>query len=102
MLAGLEQVQLCRNLPLWGIFMLTPKSEATDDWSYVTKKVADVGVDVGRPSIADVDLDGFADIFVPLYNAKKVAHYTFTSAQSEIQIWSFRALTWVKGVGYPW
>jgi len=68
------------------IFMLTPKSEAADDWSYVTKKVADVGVDVGRPSIADVDLDGFADIFVPLYNAKKVAHYTFTSAQSEIQI----------------
>ena len=74
--------------------MLTPRSESTDDWSYSTAKVADLGSDIGRPSIADVDQDGLADIFVPLYNAKKVAHYTFTEPvvgpQVELQIWSFK------------
>ena len=78
--------------PCWGIFLLQPSSESADDWRYVTSKVADLGADVGRPSIADVDADGLADIFVPLYNARKVAHYQFTevgeSDVREIQVWS--------------
>ena len=56
----------------------------------MTSKVADLGGDVGRPSIADVDADGLADIFVPLYDARKVAHYHFTEVEDseslEIQV----------------
>lgn len=72
------------------IFLLQPSSESADDWHYVTSKVADLGGDVGRPSIADVDADGLADIFVPLYDARKVAHYHFTEVEDseslEIQV----------------
>lgn len=73
-----------------GIFLLQPSSESADDWHYVTSKVADLAGDVGRPSIADVDVDGLADIFVPLYDARKVAHYHFTEVEDseslEIQV----------------
>lgn len=72
------------------IFLLQPSSESADDWHYVTSKVADLAGDVGRPSIADVDVDGLADIFVPLYDARKVAHYHFTEVEDseslEIQV----------------
>lgn len=62
-----------------GIFLLTPISQSSDNWTYHKEEVADLGADIGRPSIGDVDNDGFADIFVPLYNAKEVAHYTFAA-----------------------
>lgn len=61
------------------IFLLTPISQSSDNWTYHKEEVADLGADIGRPSIGDVDNDGFADIFVPLYNAKEVAHYTFAA-----------------------
>lgn len=57
--------------------MLTPSSESVDDWGYLTVKVADLGADIGRPSIGDTDLDGWADIFVPLYDAKKAVSVRF-------------------------
>eukprot|EP00438_Fugacium_kawagutii_P008157 Skav203332 [mRNA] locus=scaffold284:378378:381578:- [translate_table: standard] len=71
--APAELPRRCRCLSAQGIFMLTPSSQSAVDWSYDTVKLADLGADIGRPSIGDTDLDGLADIFVPLYDAKKAA-----------------------------
>jgi len=59
------------------IFLLVPRSEDPEDWRYQREEIQDFGADVGRPSIGDVDNDGFADVFVPVYNAKVIAHYAF-------------------------
>ncbi|CAJ1398365.1 unnamed protein product [Effrenium voratum] len=62
------------------IFLLTPMSDSTEDWRYSKNKVSYLGGDIGRPSISDVDHDGFADIFVPVYDAKQIVHYKFRKA----------------------
>ena len=63
------------------IFLLTPASRDPADWTYAKEEVQAFGADIGRPSIGDVDNNGFADIFVPLYDARKVAHYEFRSSK---------------------
>ena len=68
------------------IFLLTPMSDSTEDWRYSKSKVSDLGGDIGRPSISDVDHDGFADIFVPVYDAKQIVHYKFRKAGAEILV----------------
>jgi len=68
------------------IFLLTPKSEDVNDWSYETEKIADLGADVGRPSIGDVDGDGFADVFVPAFDIKQILHYQFSKPSTEILV----------------
>jgi len=59
------------------IFVLVPESQRRGDWSYTTQKLADVHADVGRPVIADIDGDGFADVFVPAYDAGVLEHFAF-------------------------
>jgi len=68
------------------IFLLTPKSEDVNDWSYETEKIADLGADVGRPSISDVNGDGFADVFVPAFDIKQILHYQFSKPSTEILV----------------
>merc|ERR1711957_279831 len=65
------------------IFVLVPSSEDQGDWSYTTKKLGDIGADVGRPSIADTDGDGFADVYVPAYDNNVVMHFKFGPAAPE-------------------
>lgn len=64
------------------IFLLTPVSKDQSDWTYSLEEVQDFGADIGRPSIGDVDGNGFADIFVPVYDSKRVVHYEFRRARS--------------------
>ncbi|CAE7036232.1 RH40 [Symbiodinium natans] len=68
------------------IFLLTPKSKDPANWTYMLEQVQDFGADIGRPSIGDVDGNGFADIFVPLYDAKKIVHYEFRPRGRAIEI----------------
>ncbi|CAE8702954.1 unnamed protein product, partial [Polarella glacialis] len=68
------------------IFLLVPESEDSDIWSYKTQKIADLNADIGRPSIGDVDGNGFADVFVPAFDAKVVKHYEFAKASSTMQV----------------
>ena len=62
------------------IFLLTPKTQDPEDWTYATEQLDSFDADVGRPAIGDVDGNGFADVFVPVYDAKRVAHYEFRAA----------------------
>ncbi|CAE7277402.1 TYW1 [Symbiodinium pilosum] len=64
------------------IFLMRPASQDPADWNYRLEQIHDFGGDIGRPSIGDVDNNGFADIFVPLYDLKQVAHYEFRKSQS--------------------
>jgi len=45
------------------------------DWTYTKKMIEFIGVDVGRPAIADTDGDGYNEIFVPAYDAGQVLQY---------------------------
>jgi len=64
------------------IFMLVAQSERQDDWAYTKQELAFLGADIGRPSIGDVDGNGFADIFVPAYDSSVLVHYEITPASA--------------------
>jgi hypothetical protein len=61
------------------IFLLVPKSEDRNDWSYVEQKLATIGADVGRASFA-WDKDDFLIMYVPAYDNDQVVEYKFQSA----------------------
>ncbi|KAK7488887.1 hypothetical protein BaRGS_00019844 [Batillaria attramentaria] len=57
-------------------FILNPRSEAKDDWTYTVTPFLDAGSGtVGGIDYADVDRDDHKEIFVPAYNENKVYIY---------------------------
>lgn len=57
-------------------YILTPNSQAPDDWSYSqTTVVKPGGETVGQCACADVDGDGNVELFVPSYSTSIVYVY---------------------------
>ena len=52
-------------------------SEDSSDWNYTQEWVVNSTGTIGSPAVGDVDGDGLADIFVPMYSANRVEVYTF-------------------------
>ncbi|KAL3842781.1 hypothetical protein ACJMK2_020767 [Sinanodonta woodiana] len=60
-------------------YYLTPRSQSTTDWSYLRTKFYDEGDGiVGAIAHADVNGDGFEELFVPAYTKNMVLVYTFS------------------------
>lgn len=65
-------------------YMFTPNSEDPTDWSYISNTFCDAGDGtVGELAAADVDGDGYVDVFVPSYNQNEVLVYSFKPTTSE-------------------
>jgi len=60
-------------------YYMKPNSESVNDWTYDRIKIIDEGPGniLGTPCAADVNGDGYAEIFVPAYNKGKVNAFTF-------------------------
>mmetsp|Transcript_86346 Transcript_86346/g.152874 ORF Transcript_86346/g.152874 Transcript_86346/m.152874 type:complete len:433 (+) Transcript_86346:60-1358(+) len=63
------------------LFMLVPTSASNRSWSYVKQELTFLGADIGRPSLTDVDKDGFTDLYVPAYDNDVIVHYKFMAAK---------------------
>jgi len=59
------------------VFALVPKDESRGSWEYDKVTLAFLGADIGRPSIGDVDGDGYVELFVPAYDADRVCVFRF-------------------------
>ncbi|KAJ3058041.1 hypothetical protein HK102_010722, partial [Quaeritorhiza haematococci] len=64
-------------------YILNPKTEDVGDWEYEVNEFHDCGGNsvVGGIAVDDVDGDGFAEVFVPCYDADNVAVFTFAPQQ---------------------
>lgn len=59
-------------------YMFEPNSQNPDDWSYRKVTFCDAGTGtVGELSAADVDADGYVEVFVPSYSKNEVLVYSF-------------------------
>ena len=59
-------------------YMFEAASENANDWSYTKTSIHDVGVGtVGEVAAADVNNDGYLEVFVPAYNKNEVVVYSF-------------------------
>eukprot|EP01137_Pigoraptor_chileana_P036707 Opistho-2@32739 len=58
-------------------YLLTPKSTDASSWDYDLAVVIDVAGTVGQVAIADVDGDGFNELFVPNYDKSEIHAFTF-------------------------
>ena len=59
-------------------YMFEAVSEDSNNWSYTKTTIHDAGSGtVGEVSAADVDGDGFLEVFVPAYNKNEVVVYSF-------------------------
>jgi len=59
------------------IFSLVPKNEQHDSFEYEKVEMAFLGADIGRPSIGDIDGDGYVEVFVPAYDNDVVSMFSF-------------------------
>lgn len=59
------------------VHWLVPTSSSTNSWSYEERILVDVGGTVGQLAIADVNHDGFVEVFVPAYDGNKIYAFTF-------------------------
>merc|ERR1712086_302796 len=59
------------------IFALVPTSEDKDDWTYDKVEMSYLGADIGRPSIGDVNGDGYVEVFVPAYDNDVISMFSF-------------------------
>ena len=57
--------------------LLVANSEDAGDWTYSQTRVVNSTGTIGTPDIGDVNGDGMADFFVPLFAENKLAAYTF-------------------------
>ena len=57
--------------------LLVASSPDASDWTYAKHRVVNSTDTVGTPAVGDVNNDGIADFFVPLFAENKVAAYTF-------------------------
>ena len=60
-------------------YYLTPNSEDANNWGYEKINIIDAGAGniLGTPTTADVNGDGYADIFIPAYNRGEINAFTF-------------------------
>lgn len=59
------------------IAMLVPNSDDADDWRYENVVLLETGCTVGKTAAADVDGDGWTDLFIPLYELNTIMVMTF-------------------------
>ncbi len=59
------------------VHLLAPMSEQVDDWRYSEHILLDVGGTVGQLAVADVNGDGFTEIFVPAYDGNKIHAFSY-------------------------
>jgi hypothetical protein len=57
--------------------LVVPASDDPNDWTYNESTLWNAGCTVGQTAVGDVNDDGYADIFVPGYDAGKIAVFTF-------------------------
>lgn len=62
------------------VTMLTPRSQAPDDWTYDATRVATGSGTVGSVAVGDANGDGWTDVVVPMYADNRVDLYTFAPA----------------------
>jgi hypothetical protein len=58
------------------VYLLTPKTQKTDDWSYDSSVILDVKSTVGEPLIKDFDGDGLVDFVIPAYDTNKLYFFS--------------------------
>jgi len=60
-------------------YYLTPNSQDVNDWSYKKINIIDTGEGniLGTPTTADVDGDGYSEVFIPAYNRGEINAFTF-------------------------
>ena len=58
------------------VHFLSPVSEDPANWEYSESILLDVGSTIGQIAIADVDSDGFVEVFVPAYDAGRIEVFT--------------------------
>lgn len=66
------------------ISILTAVSEDSNSWDYSQAWMLNSTGTIGSPAVGDVDNDGFADIFVPMYTANRVEVYSFQEAPGPV------------------
>lgn len=60
--------------------MFEAVSEDPHNWRYTKTTIHDAGAGtVGEIAAADVNNDGFLEVFIPAYNKNEVVVYTFAS-----------------------
>lgn len=60
------------------VHWLIPSSQSANDWQYEERILIDVKGTVGQLAIADINGDGYSEIFVPAYDANKIYAFTFS------------------------
>jgi hypothetical protein len=60
--------------------LLIPEAEAPGTWGYREEILVDAGATVGQCLAADVDGDGYSEVFVPAWNHDKLHVFTFAPA----------------------
>ena len=61
-------------------YVLSPRSENSDDWTYDIKTIADYGTGqiVSGITAADIDGDGFAELFVSVRAKNTIEVFTYS------------------------
>lgn len=59
-------------------FMVVPQSTSASNWTYTMQTIITTGCTVGQIAVSDVNLDGYADFFVPAFEKGIVYGYTFS------------------------
>ena len=59
--------------------MLTPRRTDVNNWEYILLPILDEGPGqiIGKPTAADVDGDGFKEIFIPSWFMDRLFIYTY-------------------------
>jgi len=68
-------------------YMFEALSQDPFDWTYNKTTFLDVGDGtVGEIAAADVNNDGYVDVFVPSYNGNQVVVFTFKQATDDLPL----------------